>query len=115
MHWSLAAFIARTGFGLGSSLLLARLLQPVDFGRFALLMSFLTGLSLLRDFGSAAALYKSADYDHEVLELAYSANLVVALVICGIGAIAMLMARGLFAVSLDDALWGALAAAVLVT
>lgn len=115
MHWSLAAFIARTGFGLGSSLLLARLLQPVDFGKFALLMSFLTGLSLLRDFGSAASLYKSADYGHDVLDLAYSANLLVAVIICGLGAIAMLVAHQLFALSLNNALWGALAAAVLAT
>lgn len=115
MHWSFAAFFSRTAFGLGSSLLLARLLQPVDFGRFALLMSFLTGLFLLRDFGSAASLYKSADYDLTVLDRAYSANLLVALAICVLGSGALLLARSAFGLSVDRVLWGALAAAVFVT
>jgi lipopolysaccharide exporter len=72
--WMTAARAAARSLGLVSTLILARLLAPADFGLIAMAMAVATGLELLTLFGFDAALVQRKELSLEHYDSAWSLN-----------------------------------------
>lgn len=82
-----AALVGGTVVRVGSVMVLARLLEPADFGLIGMVTAFTGVLSLFRDFGLSAATVQHADVTHEETSTLFWINLLV-------GAVLMAVAQG---------------------
>ena len=72
------------GLGLISSVVLARLLVPADFGLIAMAMSVILGLELLREFSFDVALIQRQDADRSYYDTAWTLNVLLAAALAAI-------------------------------
>jgi lipopolysaccharide exporter len=86
--WMSLMRIAIKGLGLVSTVILARLLAPADFGVVAMAMSIISGLELLRDFSFDVALIQRQDADRSHYDTAWTFNVIfgltLAIVLCAL-------------------------------
>ena len=86
--WMTAARMGVRFLGLLSTLVLARLLTPADFGLIALAMSVVKLVETLREFGFEMPLIQKRDASRDDFDTAWTLNVILAAVICTLIAIA---------------------------
>lgn len=82
--WMLLFRFTERGLGLISTLILARLLSPEDFGVVAMAMSFITMAELLSSFSFDAALIHNRKAGREHFDSAWTCNLLIGFAISGL-------------------------------
>lgn len=82
--WMLLFRFTERGLGLISTLILARLLSPEDFGVVAMAMSFITMAELLSSFSFDAALIHNRQATREHFDSAWTCNLLIGFGISGL-------------------------------
>lgn len=82
--WMLLFRFTERGLGLISTLILARLLSPEDFGVVAMAMSFITMAELLSSFSFDAALIHNRKATREHFDSAWTCNLLIGFAISGL-------------------------------
>lgn len=75
--WSYAGQASTFAIGVVSSIILARLLRPHDFGLFALAQSIVGLLGLIASVGLPQFLIREQELDQQTLRAAFTANLIV--------------------------------------
>lgn len=94
--WVIAWRIASRNLGLVSSLILARLLTPGDFGLVAIATGFIAAVDGLSAFGLQDVLVREAALDRELYNTAFTMNLFRGLATAGIVALAAWPLGGFF-------------------
>jgi O-antigen/teichoic acid export membrane protein len=79
--WMSLMRIGVKGLGLISSIVLARLLVPADFGLVAMAMSVILALELLREFSFDVALIQRQDADRSYYDTAWTLNVLLGLLL----------------------------------
>jgi O-antigen/teichoic acid export membrane protein len=88
------AQMANFAFRLGSLMMMARLLNPKDFGLVGMVTAFTGVLSLFRDFGLSSATVQREEVTEEQLSTLFWINMLVGLILAGLTlALAPLMVR----------------------
>jgi lipopolysaccharide exporter len=73
--WMLALNVLASSIGIVSTIILARLLLPADFGIIAMAMSFVAILELLWSFGFDSALIQNQQADRKAYDTAWTLNI----------------------------------------
>ena len=79
--WSIIDIVLRQGVGFVISVVLARLLEPSDYGTIGLLMIFLTLSNVFVDSGFSSGLIRKMDRTQEDLSTAFIFNIVISVVV----------------------------------
>jgi O-antigen/teichoic acid export membrane protein len=104
--WSIFSVAGGRVMTLASILVLARLLVPADFGVVAAILVFLALLELGSDLGmKATVVYEQERHDDDRLHSAFTINLLIALVLTGIGVAAAPLVAGFFGVPEEASLF----------
>lgn len=82
--WMVTFKLLDRSLGLISTIVLARLLLPADFGLVAMAMSVIAGLELLRSFSFDIALIQSEDAGRDLYDSAFTLNVLAALLLGGV-------------------------------
>jgi O-antigen/teichoic acid export membrane protein len=82
--WMSLMRIGVKGLGLVSSIVLARLLVPADFGLVAMAMSVILALELLREFSFDVALIQRQDADRSYYDTAWTLNVLLGLLLASL-------------------------------
>ncbi len=85
VSWLAIAQVARRGWGLLVTAVLARLLVPSDFGLVALTLMATGGLAIFSDMGLASALVQRAEVDEEHLSTAFWVNVALGVALALLG------------------------------
>ncbi len=87
--WMVLLKLVERSIGLVSTLILARLLVPADFGLIAMAMSFAAVVELLWTFGFDSALIQNHSPDRRLYDTAWTLNICLGLTVaCGLAAVA---------------------------
>jgi O-antigen/teichoic acid export membrane protein len=81
IKWSAASQGSRQGVQLLTTLVLAHLLEPSDFGLLGMAMIVIGFVMLFRDLGTAAAIIQKKDLDEEILSSVFWANVIIGVAI----------------------------------
>jgi PST family polysaccharide transporter len=79
--WSYSTFVASKGIALVTTLVLARLLAPEDFGLVALALVLMNALDVVNDFGIGSAVIWDRGEDDETADVAFGLSLGVGLLL----------------------------------
>ena len=109
--WSYATFIVAKGVVLLSTLVLARLLAPEDFGLIALALVVMNALDVVNDFGIGSAVIWRADDPRLTSDVAFGLTIGVGLVLT----VATLLGAPVFATALGEPQVAGVIAALSVT
>lgn len=86
IFWSLATFVAAKSITFLSTLVLARLVAPSDFGALAAVLAYIGLLELLSDLGMGATIvYEAEQGITRRVETAFTLNLLLSVALTGIG------------------------------
>lgn len=89
IFWSLLTFVAAKSITFVSTLVLARLVAPEDFGTLAAVLAYLALLEMLGSVGiKATVIYESERGVTPRVETAFTLNLILAVVLAGLGFLA---------------------------
>jgi O-antigen/teichoic acid export membrane protein len=94
--WMTAARMGVRFLGLLSTLVLARLLTPADFGLIALAMSVVKLVETLSEFGFEMPLIQKRDATRDDFDTAWTLNVMLAGIVCTLIAVAASFAAGFF-------------------
>jgi PST family polysaccharide transporter len=81
LKWSAASQGSRQGVLLLTTLVLARLLEPSDFGLLGMAMIVIGFVMLFRDLGTAAAIIQKKDLNEEILSSVFWVNVIIGITI----------------------------------